>query len=94
MAYSIDARLKDGQPCLQILDSDTHAVRLAWTYPKPPQDLEPYPSQAVASTALHELFRQLIVLSWAEKFTLDAARHLHGVPDTDAPQPAETLKHD
>lgn len=51
MAYEINAWLEDGAPRLQILDADTHAVRLAWR------------ADEVQGGGLQPLFRELMLLS-------------------------------
>lgn len=58
MHYLIDARLENGIPQLTIRDADTGRLRLHWARPREGQ---------TAGEALHGLFKELVLLSCADK---------------------------
>lgn len=64
MRYIIDAWLEDGNPCLNIRDADTGAVRMRWDYARPRDAAAHEPA---AGKALQGLFRKLMLLSCADK---------------------------
>lgn len=53
MRYEINAWLEDGEPCLQVLDASSHAVRLLWKSQRCEGE----------SQQLRALFRELMLLS-------------------------------
>lgn len=65
MPYQIDTRLKGANPSLQIRDSSSGSVRLAWEYPRQAAwDGEDEELLALKrEEAIHELFRRLFLLT-------------------------------
>ncbi|WP_304526618.1 hypothetical protein [Halomonas sp. I5-271120] len=65
MPYQIDTRLKGANPSLQIRDSSSGSVRLAWEYPRrASSDGEDEELLALKrEEAIHELFRRLFLLT-------------------------------
>jgi|TARA_B100000700_G_scaffold309361_1_gene388329 hypothetical protein len=65
MPYQIDTRLKGANPSLQIRDSSSGSVRLAWEYPRQAasggEDEELLALKR--EEAIHELFRRLFLLT-------------------------------
>lgn len=59
MTYHIDAWLDDGEPCLELIDADSSHVRLAWRAD----------TDAASRPALHQLFRELLLISAADHTT-------------------------
>ncbi|SDG46382.1 hypothetical protein SAMN05216571_11476 [Onishia taeanensis] len=65
MPYQIDTRLKGANPSLQIRDSSSGSVRLAWEYPRQAAS-EGEDEELLAlkrEEAIHELFRRLFLLT-------------------------------
>lgn len=89
MPYQIDTRLKGTNPCLQIRDSSSGAVRLAWEYPRH-VPVESAAEGAAAGEdeellalrreeAIHELFRRLFLLT-TEQYLKGEADGGQGTP--------------
>ena len=64
----VRARLVQGQPVLQLLDTDHSSVRMAW----------PLPRDAQASTELRELFRELFLAGTCERLNRHGRLHHAG----------------
>lgn len=58
MSYQIEACLRDGVPHLEILDAQAGHLRMAW---------EPRSERGVTQDDLHQLFRELMLLSEADR---------------------------
>ncbi|MET1257361.1 hypothetical protein [Aliikangiella maris] len=56
MGYQIEAFLNDGKPSLKIYDSKRELLYLSWTYHETPDEHQ-------LPQAIHELFRDLLLLS-------------------------------
>lgn len=68
MAYLIDAWLENGVPQLRIRDAQTGAVRLQWTRePAGDGSENECDGDRIAHGALQRLFRELVLLSCADK---------------------------
>lgn len=71
MRYLIDAWLENGIPQLRITDADTGAVRLRWARAGPAApDGGDETGEHEACRALHRLFKDLVLLSCADKVDL------------------------
>ncbi len=64
MTYQINAWLEDGQPQLQILDSQSQSICMSWSY-------QPSPEEDQNKHEIQRLFRELLLLTCKQQATHD-----------------------
>lgn len=62
-AAHVRVTLKDGCPCLQVIDADSHTVRMAWS---PPRDGECFDQLGLRNFCRECLLQQAAAAWWSE----------------------------